>query len=585
LATDGGRPEGGRTPGPGSARAVGVVAVALVLAAAWRATLGMSFMDDGYYAAATLRLAQGAHIFVDEMFLQSLGLLAAVPFAKLWTALFSTAGLVVALRLFYVALASVAGYAIYRALLPSFGRWPSLAAAVAPLLAPAYNLLAVTYDTMAVVGMVLATVWAFAALRDGSRRWAAAAGAAAAFGSISYPPLALAALTLLATFSLLARGRRLVLPMVAGAAAVAVPFLVWLATQATLGDLQVTANYLLSASRATGPLRPEGRLGPTIAKLWTTLQLGWGVPLWVWFAPSAAIGVTVALPVMRAPARSRVRGYLLASLPLAVALPALASSFIFVGGRFLGTYPGNYLTAFVLMATVPLLVEMRGMGRSRRDLVVLALPMSVVGMLVVISLSSASLYWGSQIVGLAPLAMAVVACWASAIWESAVPAVGRFAPALLVVALVVLLFGSAFDQPSPLTLRTTIRTGAFAGVTTSAVRAGTLAELERLGSRWVRPGDGVTFVTYPGGYLAVPSGVPLTNATWLDRGPADGAAVVYFDRTGRWPDVVFLPTWVADAARAPGASPSADPLAFELARRYRVAETSPDTGLTVLTRR
>jgi hypothetical protein len=48
---------------------------------------------------------------------------------------------------------------------------------------------------------------------------------------------------------------------------------------------------------------------------------------------------------------------------------------------------------------------------------------------------------------------------------------------------------------------------------------------------------------------------------------------------------VFLPTWVADAARAPGASRSADPLAFELARRYWVAETSPETGLTVLTRR
>jgi hypothetical protein len=545
----------------------------------------MSFMDDGYYAAATLRLAQGAHLFVDEMFLQSLGFLVAVPFAKLWTSLFSTAGLVVALRLFYVALASVAGYAVYRALLPSFGRWPSFAAAVAPLLAPAYNLLAVSYDTMAVVGMVLACVWAFASLRDGSRRSAAAAGAAAALASVSYPPLALAALTLLATFSLLGRRRRLVLPLVVGAAAVAVVFLAWLATQATLADLRTTADYLLTASRTSGPLRPGGRLGPVVGNLWKTLQLGWGVPLWVWFVPSAAISVIAALPAMRVPASARVRGRLLAVLPLVLALPVLASFFIVVGGRALGTYGGNYLTSFVLMAAIPLLADVRGMPGSRRDLMLLALPTAAVGMLVVVSLSSASLYWGSQIVGLAPFAVATVACWASTVEESTGAKARRAAPALLLGLLVVLLFGAAFDQPSPLYLRTTIRTGAFAGVTTNEVRARTLTTLEELARRWVRPGDGVTFVTYPGGYLALSSGVALTNATWLDEGPADGAAVEYFDRIGRWPDVVFVPTPVVDAARAPGALRSADPLVFELTRRYRIAETSTTIGLTVLSRR
>jgi hypothetical protein len=95
-----------RPPAQGSARAIAVVAVVLVALAAARSTLGMSFLDDGYYAAATLRLAQGARLFADEMYVQSLGFLAAVPFAKLWTSLFGLGGfVVVALRLFYVALA------------------------------------------------------------------------------------------------------------------------------------------------------------------------------------------------------------------------------------------------------------------------------------------------------------------------------------------------------------------------------------------------------------------------------------------------------------------------------------------------
>ena len=84
-----------------------VMAVAVVIAglATWRCTLGMSFMDDGYYAAGVVRLAQGARLFVDEMFVQSLGFLVAVPFAKVWLWLFGTTGIVAALRVLYVGLA------------------------------------------------------------------------------------------------------------------------------------------------------------------------------------------------------------------------------------------------------------------------------------------------------------------------------------------------------------------------------------------------------------------------------------------------------------------------------------------------
>jgi len=66
---------------------------------------------------------------------------------------------------------------------------------------------------------------------------------------------------------------------------------------------------------------------------------------------------------------------------------------------------------------------------------------------------------------------------------------------------------------------------------------------------------------------------------------ADAAAVAYFDRIGRWPDVVFVPTGVWNAATAPGVQRDSDPLLFDLARTYRVAEVSDQTGFTVLVRR
>ena len=158
-----------------SAWTVGLAAVFLLVLVAWRSTLGMSLFDDGFYAAATLRLAQGARLFVDEMFVQSTGFLVAVPFARAWTMLFGTAGFVVALRLFYVALAGAVALVVYRVFRPSFGRWAAFGGAAVPLLAPPFNLLAVSYNTMAALGLILALALSFRALRDTDRRAAAAA--------------------------------------------------------------------------------------------------------------------------------------------------------------------------------------------------------------------------------------------------------------------------------------------------------------------------------------------------------------------------------------------------------------------------
>ena len=585
MAARGSTPDGRRAFGIASVSGVGVVAATLVLIAALRSTMGLSFVDSGYYAAATLRLAQGAHLFADEMYVQSLGFLVAVPFAKLWTVLFSTTGLVVALRLLYVALASGAGFVVYRMLRPSFGPWPALAAAAAPLLAPAYNLLAVSYNTMAALGLALAGVLAFAALRDGSRRCAALAGAAAAFAAISYPPLVLASFTLLTAFWWLGRGRRLVLPMLTGAAVVVAVFLAWLATQATVADLRATADFVLGNAVVIGPLSGGGRIPAVAGRMAETLLWTWGLPMWLWFAPSGLIAVASALPTMRTPERARVRAWLLAALPLTLLLPVIANSFAPTAVERPWTFAGNFLTAFVMFTTIPLVAGFRDLPESTRRLSALTLPTALVGAAVVFSLSSAGLYVGSQVVGLIPLSIAAAAWWAATIEGSLGMRTARAAVVLLLAVQLTVLFGATFDQPAPLTLRTTIRTGILAGVRTNPERAETLAALEGLEQRWARPGDRVLFVGYPGGYLALRVGVPLTNATWLDHGPFDGSAISYFDRIGRWPDLVFVGTKELEAARAPGATATADPLLFEVLRRYRLAEVSAATGLTLLSRR
>jgi hypothetical protein len=585
VAASGSTSRTGRALKAGPALAVGIVALALVLLAAWRSTIGISFADDGYYAAATLRLAQSAHLFADEMFLQSVGFLAALPFAKLWTLLLSTAGFVAALRVFYVAIASVAAFLLYRVLRPSFGAWPALAAASAPLLAPAYNLLAVSYDTMAAAGMVLACVLAFAALRDDSRRSALFAGAVAAFACVSYPPMAPAAFALLGTFWWLGRGRRMALPMIAGAAAVVVLFAAWLATQATLADLGATIAYIQAAARATGPLQQGGRLGSVFGNLYETLVRVWGVPIWAWFLPSAAVSLATALPAMRTASRARVRGLLLAALPLALALPVLANSMTTVANGRVWTFGGNYLVAFVLFAFAPMVADLGTMRPDMRRLVDIVVPPAVAGMLVVTLLSSASLYWASGIVGLAPLVVAMVVWWA---WTVERPLGARLAPwavLSLLAALLVLLFGGTFNEPPAWSLRHTITTGAYAGITTTEARARSLAAVEELTARWVRPGAGVLFIDSPGGYLTLGSGVPVTPVTWLDHGSADAAAVAYYDRIGRWPDVVFVATGVWTAASAPGVSRDFDPLLVDMTSTYRVAETSSQTGFTVLVRK
>jgi hypothetical protein len=452
-------------------------------------------------------------------------------------------------------------------------------AAAVPFLAPAYNLLGVSYDTMGVLGLVVACAAAFAALRDGDRTAAAIAGAAAAFGAVSDPPLVLAAFALLISFAILSRGRRLVWPLVAGAAVVVAAFALWLVARTPVGDLRFTYEYVVRGWTSNAPGGSGGRIPHLLGKLAEVLQRRWFLPVWAWFGPAAVLGIAAALP-SRVVARAR--GRQLAALPLALILPALAVAAAPAPDARSWTFGGNYLIGFVLFLLPALLVDLRRMPADLRRLLLLALPVGIVGMLAMDAVSESSLYWASGFVGLAPFAAAAVLWWAWTVEKDAGAPIARGAVAVLLFAVLAGLFGASLYNDPPLTLHDTITSGAHAGVTTDAGHAASFAAAEALVSRWVHPGTGVLVLSVPGLYLLQPGQI-VTNATWLDFGPADSTTVEYFDRTGRWPDVVFVPS--IDYPGSYGAPRPGDVLNAALTTRYRLAERSDAASLSVLVAR
>jgi len=564
-----------------SAWAVGLAAVFLLALVAWRSTLGMSLFDDGFYAAATLRLAQGARLFVDEMFVQSTGFLVAVPFARAWTALFGTAGFVVALRLFYVALAGAVALVVYRAFRPSFGRWAAFGGAAVPLLAPPFNLLAVSYNTMAALGLILALALSFRALRDTDRRAAAAAGAAAAFASISYPPLAFVAVAMLCSLAFLGRDRRLTTAMVAGACGAVVVFGVWLfaVEGVSIADLRLTYDYVMRAYSSAGS---GVRMSYQVGRLWELLTRHWAPALLAWFVPVVSISLGVAFAAVRFPEREELRGRMAFLIPVALAIPVLVN--VLGPGRDGGlwTVGGNYLAALVLFSLPGLVVSARGGSSDMRRLLILALPAGAIGFVIVSATTSASVYWASGVVGLAPLGAAAVVWLVSEVRRSSHPRLDLYATLMLTLSFAMLLFGASFRDGPPLALRHTIVAGPYAGVTTTDASAAVLSGFDRLAARWVGPTTGVLVLSAPGPYVVL-GGVMVTNAVWPYLGPADTATIDYFERVGRWPDVVFLPSWMLSDSGAPIGSSKADPLLVGIAARYRVVERSAATGFTVLT--
>ena len=532
-----------------------------------------------------LHFAQGARPFADEMTAQGLGFLLAVPFVKVWTALFGTSALVLASRLFYVALASSAGYVIYRALRPTFGSWVTAIAVAVVLLAPPYNVMAVSYNTVAVLAFAAATALAWQAVRDGDRRAAAAAGVAAAVGAVSYVSLAPVALALVCTLAVVGWRRRVVpvfLIALVGAGALFGGLLLLLVSPHAITVALRYSSDVWGTNRSL-----TDRASVLLTHLRVVLTGRWLIPMWIlavlacvpWFSP-------------------RVRAVALALLPLAATvLPAWhhRADRIMFFGRFgtacLVTISAGLLVPVVFWAVHGAMRARRRAttdeaGRDRRPdalrLLALAAPPALVGFVIVALSTSSGWYRALAFVGLAPLTIVLVADWGRTVRRDG----GRliFAPAAgaLVVVLLVALFASSFKDGASWSLTHRIWHGPLAGIATSDRRAAEIAAVEAQGRRWVRPHDRVLVFNSPLAYALV-GGRMFTNADWLQSGHSDQVTVDYFARQHRAPDVVFLSSGIAARSGGSALTDTNDPLVRFLAAHYRVVESGQ--LLDVLVRR
>ena len=110
-------------------------AILLAIFACWRSTVGADLSDDAHNIALAWRMSLGDAHFVDEMNPQATGSLLAVPFTWLWTQLFGMTGLVLASRIFFVAVAFGVGFLAYRALRTALRPVTAAIAVAAPLMA------------------------------------------------------------------------------------------------------------------------------------------------------------------------------------------------------------------------------------------------------------------------------------------------------------------------------------------------------------------------------------------------------------------------------------------------------------------
>jgi hypothetical protein len=562
--SDGSTIGGGDADGPsGLHRALSALGVLLVvIAVAWRARFGISFFDDGYNASLPLRLALGARPFVDEMTPQLLGFLIPALFARAWHALFGLAGLVLALRLLYVAAATAVGAVVYRTLRPTVPFAGAHLAAAAPLLAPPYNILGLTYNTTVLLAYLLAWALALRAGQTGSRRIAAAAGVAAAIGAIAYPPVALGAVVLLATFVAMRETRRLTPAALLGAGAVLVVFGAWLLANARPAD--VLAAFAYSSSVLEGVLEPADRFWAIAENLRDTLLTPWLIPMWL-LAVVASVrnraGSGIRLATLLLPAAAFLPNIIALRLPPGVDFPHF------------GVQAGSYIIALTAGLALPVLAwHRRAEDERARRMLVLAFPVSITNMLAVAYFTSAGWHWAVPAIGLAPLAAALVAGWALACRDDAdlngtlvLPVVA----AGVILGLLVLLYGSTFKDDPPLTLSHTLREPAVLGIVTHAEQAERIEVVAEIGRRQVAPNEGVLFVHGQLGYVLVDAPM-VTNAVWLATGPTDAESVAYFERTGRWPDVVFVSLSLVESLGPSGVAD--DPLLGRLNTDYDSVE-------------
>lgn len=527
--------------------------------ALWRATLGVDLSDGAHVVALARRMASGDLPFVDEVNIQALGSLPAVPFTWLWTSFFGTAGIVLASRILFVLMAALASWVSYRGLRTAFR--PAIAAvgAAAPLLAPAYNLLVVSYNTMPLLALVVGTAAGFAAIRTGRAAWGAICSGAIAIGTTCYPPMVAGGAVLLLMVLFLSRSRRVVLGVLAAGAAVAVPVTVYFLWIIGLDAVMTTIDH--SNRFVDGRLTPLGRLELT----WSF----YGDSIWrrrYW----PALGLALLASIPRVP--TRFRASLASGIPVLVVAGSLLSFSEDTTAPFGRVAAVNAVVIGALLLVPVVIFTISHSRRDLRQLLVLTLPGSVLQAGVILLSTWSGPAWAVPYIGLAPLFLAVVVGWLCLV-ERGHHVAPAIAGGALVVTLALLLSLKPFRDPYPWDLGGRVAGGPFAGLSTTRAGVAGVDEMADVLRSSVHPGQGLLVYGNPGAYLFTDAR-PVTPMLWLvNLGSANQFVVDYYNGRGERPDVVLVHANQVQAAGGWAALERQDPLIAWLRAGY---QTQPD---------
>jgi hypothetical protein len=417
-----------------------------------------------------------------------------------------------------------------------------------------YNIAEVSYNTVALLMLVLASAAGFAAVQTLSRGWAAVAGASATVGVVTLPQTAPGALLLLATGIAMTRRWPLVRALLAGALLPVLAFLLWLVLQPGVHAFMDTLRYTTEYQSQRGTL--PHRLVRTITTFGDELSKPSYWPMWL-------LALAASIP------RTGVIGRIaLVLVPLAAAVPAWSHVATAPDHVTFGDPAGMFALVLMLALTPPASTWAAGnRGHPLTVLLLLTAPASVITVLALAATTSSGPLWGAPAVGAAPLLMALVAVWATRI---IVPRATILAllPALLMVVTLAL---RPFPGAVPWQLTDRLSGGAFAGLRATPANAQIIQETTDVSSQLLLGDDPVLFFgTRPGGYLAADA-PPATNLLWIDNfGRAGRVTLDYLCRTGRDPQVVFVERGSAERAGGWRRLERADPVMAFVAKNYRV---------------
>ena len=496
--------------------------VALVcLARLW---FGVDYTDEAFYSAVPYRFVLGDRPFVDELHVTQFAGLLTYPLVRVYTAVVSTSGLILALRLVYFVFVfgiAVASLACLRRIV----RWPwLLAGGLAYLSLVPFSLPTLSYNTLAAGFLSYGVILGIAHMLGSGRAWLMfAAGLCHALAIAAYPTLLIVApVFALALWKAKPKSaRRSLILYTAGLAVALVPYAVVLRA--------FGIHNILNVYSFNSQVHGFGGLSK-IAALYRS-AIGW--------AASVAVAVPLVAGVVIAGTRRPVlRRRFLALVPFA-GLCLLLTRTPPV------TWAVSYLILLGVWSWLTVLYDIDPAEAAKRCLILWGLIPATVAAAVT-SYSSTNGFLAAW-VGCAPMIM--VGCVAaslswpphSALRRSWNASRLRSAPLICAIVLGLVFQWFAVYRDAPVWhLTSRVREGPYLGMLTTQTRQMLLQNLSTDIREFSTPSDTVLFYPlFSAGYL-FSSMRPATPTVWQFDVPADPTTQAWYADKKRFPSLLFL---------------------------------------------